>query len=361
MPVVRPSNTPDRISTVSGSRRCVTCRDVPGRRRSSSRWMSASASTSPGGQPSTTQPIAGPCDSPNDVTQNRTAERVAGHGFPWAAGVAPSLARASAWSGSRLGAWDNRAMDTPAIPRELAAALARARFVCVLTGAGISAESGVPTFRDAQTGLWAQFDPRELATPDAFARNPKRVWDWYAWRRELVAAAVPNAGHFALAAIERRVPAFLLATQNVDGLHAKAGSRALVELHGNLLRVKCSREHRVVTQWAAPDDGLPPRCAACGAFLRPDVVWFEELLPAEALARAEDAAARCDLMLVAGTAAEVYPAAALPLTAKRAGALLVEVNPHATPLSSAADFVLRAPAGVALPALVAAAWRARRM
>jgi len=238
----------------------------------------------------------------------------------------------------------------------LLAALRGARMIAVLTGAGVSAESGVPTFRDAQTGLWATFDPRELATPGAFARDPKRVWDWYAWRRELVANVAPNAGHHALAAIERRVPAFLLATQNVDGLHAKAGSQALVELHGSLSRVKCSREGTIVVTWTAPDDGLPPRCVACGAFLRPDVVWFEEMLPEAALARAEDAATRCDVMLVVGTAAEVYPAAALPLSAKRGGALLVEVNPNVTTLSSAADFAVRAPAGVALPALVAAAW-----
>ena len=225
-------------------------------------------------------------------------------------------------------------MNTPTIADELAAALAGARFVFVLTGAGVSAESGVPTFRDAQTGLWATFDPRELATPGAFARDPKRVWDWYAWRRELVANVAPNAGHHALAAIERRVPAFLLATQNVDGLHAKAGSQALVELHGSLSRVKCSREGTIVVTWTAPDDGLPPRCVACGAFLRPDVVWFEEMLPEAALARAEDAATRCDVMLVVGTAAEVYPAAALPLSAKRGGALLVEVNPNVTALSS---------------------------
>jgi NAD-dependent deacetylase len=244
------------------------------------------------------------------------------------------------------------------VPDDLALQLRAAKRVAVLTGAGISAESGVPTFRDAQTGIWAHFDPRELATPSAFARNPKQVWDWYAWRRELVGHARPNPGHFALADIERRLPEFLLATQNVDGLHAKAGSVRLVELHGNIGRVKCSRDGEPVLQWQEPDDDLPPRCPRCGALLRPDVVWFEEMLPADALALAEAAARRCELLLVVGTSAEVYPAAALPMQAKYAGAAIVEVNPEPTPLSAVADYVLRASAGAALPALVAAAWPA---
>ncbi|CAG0968069.1 NAD-dependent protein deacylase [Burkholderiales bacterium] len=242
------------------------------------------------------------------------------------------------------------------IPRELAAALSSARRVVALTGAGVSAESGVPTFRDALTGLWARFDPLELATPSAFARHPKLVWDWYAARREAVRAARPNAGHRALVEIERRTPSFLLATQNVDGLHARAGSRSLVELHGSLARVRCSREGRIVDRFDEPQDDEPPRCPHCGAFLRPDVVWFEEPLPADALARAEDGARRCDLMIVAGTSAEVYPAAALPRQAKAAGAMVVEVNPHETPLSAVVDIVLRQRSGIALPALVAAAW-----
>ncbi|MET0440933.1 MAG: Sir2 family NAD-dependent protein deacetylase, partial [Casimicrobiaceae bacterium] len=144
-----------------------------------------------------------------------------------------------------------------------AAELAGARFVAVLTGAGVSAESGVPTFRDALTGLWATFDPRELATPSAFGRNPKRVWDWYAERRAQVATVMPNAAHRALVEIEARVPRFLLATQNVDGLHARAGSRALVELHGNIARVRCSACARLASRWDEPLDALPPRCPAC--------------------------------------------------------------------------------------------------
>jgi NAD-dependent deacetylase len=245
-----------------------------------------------------------------------------------------------------------------AIPADLAGALRAAPRVAVLTGAGVSAESGVPTFRDAQSGLWARFDPRELATPSAFARNPKLVWDWYAMRRTMLRDVAPNAGHYALAALEDRVPAFLLATQNVDGLHRRAGSRNVVELHGNITRVKCSGCAAVAERWDEPAADAPPRCAHCGAFLRPDVVWFEEMLPAAALAAAEDAAAHCDVLLVAGTSAEVYPAAALPDRARRHGARVVEINPEATPLSVHAHDTLRGPAGVVLPALVAAAFPA---
>jgi NAD-dependent deacetylase len=249
-------------------------------------------------------------------------------------------------------------MTSPAagtIPIELERAVRGARSVAALTGAGISAESGLATFRDAQTGLWARFDPRELATPAAFARNPKLVWDWYAWRRERVAAARPNAGHLALAALEQCYPDFLLVTQNVDGLHRRAGSRNVVELHGNIGRVKCSREDVIVESWEAAE-GEVPRCASCGAFLRPDVVWFDEMLPASALAAAQGAARRCELLLVIGTSAEVYPAASLPVLAREHGAIIVEINTNATALSTMADFVLRGPAGAVLPALVAAAW-----
>jgi NAD-dependent deacetylase len=237
------------------------------------------------------------------------------------------------------------------IDPELVAALRGAKLVAALTGAGISAESGIATFRDAQEGLWARFDPRELATPSAFARNPKRVWDWYAGRRERVASAEPNPGHRALAALENRVPEFVLITQNVDGLHQRAGSRNVVELHGNISRVKCSREGTVFARWDESGQDVP-RCPSCGAHLRPDVVWFEEMLPEAALAAAEDAARRCDVLLVVGTSAEVYPAAALPESARASGAIVVEVNPHATALTAEAHHVLRGPAGVALPALV---------
>jgi len=234
--------------------------------------------------------------------------------------------------------------------------LRTAQRVVVLTGAGVSAESGVPTFRDALTGLWAKFDPRELATPSAFERNPRLVWDWYAQRRAQVSSVAPNAGHRAIAELEQRVPHFLLATQNVDGLHARAGSRALVELHGNIARVRCARDGRIVEHWDPPRDSLPPRCPGCGSFLRPDVVWFEEMLPADALERAENAARECDLLIVAGTSGEVYPAAALPHYARKAGARVVEVNPDSTPLSALAHDKLRGASAIVLPALVRAAW-----
>jgi NAD-dependent deacetylase len=238
---------------------------------------------------------------------------------------------------------------------DAARALAGARCVAILTGAGISAESGVPTFRDAQTGLWARFDPMQLATPTAFANNPKLVWDWYAWRRELVAKVEPNPAHHALVEIERRVPDCLVITQNVDGLHQRAGSRNVVELHGNIGRVKCSRDGTVVERWDCAANAVPC-CAACGALLRPDVVWFEEMLPPAALAAAEAMALRCDLMLVVGTSAEVYPAAALPSLARRSGAFVVEINPGVTALSASVDCALRGPAGMVLPALVRKAW-----
>ena len=246
-------------------------------------------------------------------------------------------------------------MAACSIPKELGHAVRAARSVAALTGAGISAESGLATFRDAQTGLWAHFDPRELATPAAFARNPKLVWDWYAGRREHVAAAQPNAGHLALAALEQRLADFVLVTQNVDGLHRRAGSRNVVELHGNIGRVKCSREDVIVESWEALE-GEVPRCSNCGAFLRPDVVWFEEMLPASALAAAEAAAERCELLLVIGTSAEVYPAASLPALAREHGAIIAEINPNATALSATADFIVRGAAGSVLPALLAAAW-----
>ena len=245
--------------------------------------------------------------------------------------------------------------EPTSIPAELIARLRQARRVAVLTGAGISAESGVPTFRQAQTGLWARYDPQQLATPQAFRRQPQLVWDWYAWRRGLVAGVEPNPGHFALAELERRVPQFTLITQNVDSLHQRAGSRAVLELHGNIARTTCSREGRVVEAWPESDE-RPPRCPHCGAFLRPDVVWFGEALPAEVLEAAIAATRTADVFLTIGTSGLVHPAASLPLLAARQGAVTVEVNPEETPLSEEMTYCLRGPSGVLLPALVAAVW-----
>jgi NAD-dependent deacetylase len=238
---------------------------------------------------------------------------------------------------------------------ELLVALRAARHVAVLTGAGVSAESGVPTFRDAQTGLWAKFRPEDLATSEAFAAHPKLVWEWYAWRRKTLESVRPNPGHYALAALAAKVPKLELFTQNVDGLHALAGSRDVVELHGNIHRSKCFVEHVVVGEWKETGE-IPPRCPHCGAHLRPDVVWFGELLPPAALTRAEAAAAHCDVFFSIGTSAQVYPAAQLPVTALEHGATVIEVNPEPTPLTSLATFSLRGPSGVVLPRLMAAAW-----
>ena len=231
--------------------------------------------------------------------------------------------------------------------------LVQARFITVLTGAGISAESGIPTFRDALTGLWSKYRPEDLATPEAFRRDPKMVWDWYAWRRERVAGVQPNAGHRALAKIEAdaqaRKAGFTLITQNVDGLHHAAGSRAVHELHGNIRRVKCLDCGRPAASW--DDNESPPRCSACGAWLRPDVVWFGEMLPAAELAAAMGAAAGCDVFLSVGTSGLVEPAASLAFTALDNGATVIEVNPDRTPLTSHALFAFHGPAGTVLPLL----------
>jgi len=225
--------------------------------------------------------------------------------------------------------------------------------VCVLTGAGISAESGIPTFRDALTGLWENFRPEELASPEAFEQDPAFVWKWYEWRRELVRRAEPNPGHHALAELARRVPRLTLVTQNVDGLHQRAGSTGVIEYHGNILRDRCTVEQVVVERSRMASGGLP-RCASCGGLLRPDVVWFGEMIPQAALLAADAAAGDCDLFLSIGTSSLVYPAAGLADTALRRGATVIEVNPNPTDLSAQATLLLRGASGQLLPALLAA-------
>lgn len=246
------------------------------------------------------------------------------------------------------------------VPDDLTGRLARAQRVTALTGSGISAESGVPTFRDAQTGLWSRYRPEELATPEAFARDPKLVWDWYAWRRQLVERAEPNAGHRALVALAACVPTFTLITQNVDGLHQRAGSIRVIEFHGNIARTKCSRESVLVEMPATDGTDLPPQCPVCGAWLRPDVVWFGEPIPTAVLDAAFGAAENSDVFLSIGTSSQVYPAASLAEVADAAGACVVEVNPQPTPHSRFARFVLTGPAGTMLPALSEALVRRRR-
>jgi NAD-dependent deacetylase len=241
------------------------------------------------------------------------------------------------------------------IPDKLVITLRNCQRLCILTGSGISAESGIPTFREAQTGLWAQYDPLELATPSAFQKNPGLVWEWYAWRRGLVTAAEPNPGHLALVTFERKIPDFTLITQNVDGLHQRAGHRQVIELHGNILRTRCSIDGQVVDEWPVKGDN-PPHCPHCGGLLRPDVVWFGETLPPQALQQAIQAAEVCQVFISIGTSAVVEPAASLPFIALRSGADVVEVNPQPTQLTAYAAYVLSGPAGEVLPDLIQQVW-----
>ena len=242
-------------------------------------------------------------------------------------------------------------MKTPM--ERAAAALVSCQKLLVITGAGISAESGIPTFRGAG-GLWRGFDATRLATPEAFAQDPQLVWDWYRWRRQICRRAVPNEGHQVIQRLEQAIPDFLLATQNVDGLHERAGSTDVVRLHGSLWRLRCSVDGREVDDDRTEFDPFPPRCA-CGALLRPGVVWFGEGLPPDAWASAHACAREADIVLVAGTSSLVYPAAMLPTEAAAAGAYLVEINPEPTPLTANVDLHLAEPSGTALPEIVRAA------
>lgn len=251
--------------------------------------------------------------------------------------------------------------DTPAAALDQVRAWLRAApRIAVLTGAGVSAESGVPTFRDAQTGLWSRFNPEELATEQAFRRHPQRVWDWYAERRERLRAVAPNAGHLALAEFQQRHPGRLtVITQNVDGLHQKAGSTDVLALHGNLFEDRwldacaLARRPQDACAVAQAQPGRPPQCATCGNLVRPGVVWFGEMLPEDALRDAEAAARACQLMLVVGTSGAVYPAAGLAHLARRSDARVVVVNPHPTDLDDEADLLLKATSAVCLPSLLA--------
>ncbi len=234
---------------------------------------------------------------------------------------------------------------------ELLRCLERAESICVLTGAGISAESGVPTFR-TNDGLWSRFKPEELANIDAFLRNPVLVWEWYAARRTVIHEVFPNPGHEALASMERWIRDFTVATQNVDGLHARAGSRKVLELHGNIERSYCIDCGSFAEDPDPPSPGNAPLCKRCGGLLRPDVVWFGEQLPEEVFQKAEQAARRCSLFLSVGTSSVVYPAASLPMTARESGAYIVEINTERTELSSRFDETILGRAGSILPELL---------
>ncbi len=219
--------------------------------------------------------------------------------------------------------------------------------IAVLTGAGISAESGIPTFRGAG-GLWRNFRPEELATPEAFDRDPATVWEWYRWRRELIAQAQPNAGHLALVRLEERTAVFALITQNVDGLHDRAGSRRILKVHGDIWTNRCRDCGRETAR--LPEDRLP--LCACGGLLRPGVVWFGEALPQDVWRDAEKAVSSADVLLVVGTSTQVYPAAGLVPYALEQGAAVIEVNPEETSYSSSIDVCLRGPAGEILPQII---------
>lgn len=229
--------------------------------------------------------------------------------------------------------------------------LSAAKHVAVLTGAGISAESGISTFRDPD-GLWSKFNPMELASIDGFMENPERVWQWYQYRKKIANDAKPNPGHIALAKMEKLFDTFYIFTQNVDRLHQRAGSKNVYELHGNIIENKCFNCGKPYTGEIDLPDKQLPRCPYCTGKIRPNVVWFGEPLPQDVLMLADSSARTCDVFFSIGTSAEVYPAAALPYTAKTYGAFVVEINPNTTSLSSTADVHLQAFAGEALPLLL---------
>lgn len=240
-------------------------------------------------------------------------------------------------------------------PPELIILLKSTSTLAALTGAGVSQESGLRTFRDAQEGLWVQYKPEDLASPEAFARDPKLVWDWYAWRREAIKGVRPNPGHYALVEIEKRIPGFTLITQNVDGLHRMAGNQNVLELHGNIQRVRCSECNKLAKDWDNDSESVP-RCGSCGGLLRPDVVWFGESLPLDQLETAVEAARTCDVFISIGTSGVVQPAASLAHAARNRGAVVIEINPEQTPLTPKTNFFLQGKSGETLPNLVKAVW-----
>jgi len=238
--------------------------------------------------------------------------------------------------------------------------LLAAKQIVVLTGAGVSKESGIPTFRDALGGLWTRYDPTELATPQAFRENPKLVWDFYEYRRELMRPAEPNPGHYALAALQKRFPTLRIITQNVDDLHERAGSTDVIRLHGNIAHNKCSANCQGnptlvdVSQITWDKTSGPPPCPHCGKPVRPDVVWFGEMLPSDQLEHAAKLLQIADVMLVVGTSGMVSPSAEMPGIVKDNGGVVIEVNPDYSMISRIATLKLEGPSGVMLPQVVEA-------
>lgn len=228
--------------------------------------------------------------------------------------------------------------------------LRQAEKIVILTGSGISAECGIPTFR-GEDGLWKTYRAEDLATPTAFRHNPELVWEWYDWRRGLMGPKEPNPGHLVLARWEKAFPEFTLITQNIDGLHQKAGSENILELHGNIWKMRCVQEGTVTENRDTPLEEIPPLCPDCGNLLRPHVVWFGESLDMGILHRSTLLSSNCDAMFVVGTSAVVQPAASLPLAAKKAGASIIEINPESTPLTPYVDYSFRGKAGEVLPAI----------
>lgn len=227
--------------------------------------------------------------------------------------------------------------------------------IAALTGAGVSAESGVPTFR-GEEGLWKKFRPEELANMDAFMSNPQLVWEWYNYRKKLISEVKPNPGHYALAEIEKKVKDFTLITQNVDDLHRKAGSGSILELHGNIMRSKCLDCGSMVDSLDTLKKGELPRCS-CGGLLRPNVVWFGEMLPQDVIGKAFNATQECELFLSIGTSAVVQPAASLPLMAKRNDSFVIEINKEPTVISDTVDVFIQGQSGEVLPELVEKIWQ----
>jgi len=228
--------------------------------------------------------------------------------------------------------------------------LLAANSVCSLTGAGISAESGIPTFR-GKDGLWKTYRAEQLATPAAFIQDPRLVWEWYDWRRGIIASKEPNDGHKVLTEWETLFPNFALITQNIDGIHQRAGSKNVIELHGNIWKLRCTAENTITENHEVPLKESPPHCEACGALLRPHVVWFGESLDASILQHSFQLCATCDVVFLIGTSAVVQPAASLPLSAAERGAKIIEINPDPTPLTGIADFSFQAKSGEFLPVL----------